>query len=187
MVTSNSNDQTARVIDFAATLPPALYWDANFIVNHAHKDARWHAECRMFGARLDASETISYVSTLALDESWFILLQLMIVEDYPDRAFWRVVNAQPEVIANYTDRLEKITDDIYNNRRVRVISVSSRTPHIALKEMHQFHLLPRDSMHLATMRQVKVRHMVTTDADFLPVRGITLYTCNPAVLQREQS
>ena len=186
MVTSNSSDQTARVIDFAAALPPTLYWDANFIINHAHQDARWHTECRAFGARLDASETISYVSTLALDESWFILLQLMIAEDYLDKTFWRVVNDHPEVIANYADRLEKITDDIYHNPRVRVISVGSRTPRAALREMRAFHLLPRDSMHLATMRQYHVRHMVTTDADFLPVRGITLYTCDPAVLQRKQ-
>jgi predicted nucleic acid-binding protein len=145
--------------------------------------SNWHTECVAFGARLDQSATISYVSTLALDEVWFSLLQLLIHDDYPDTSFWRIVNADPSIVANYVSQLERITNDIYNNPKVRVISIGSRVPRRALKHMHEYHLLPRDAMHLATMRQHKIKHLVTTDADFLPVEDISIYTCNPTLLR----
>ena len=179
---SNSKDQGVRVFNFASALPQTLYWDANFIVNSAHADARWHKECESFNARLLQSQTISYVSTLALDESWFTLLQFMINDDYPDKLFWRIVNDDPSVITDYVDRLEKITEDFYANPQIRVVSISSRAPRRALKNMREFHLLPRDAMHLAAMRQHKIEHIVTTDADFLSVSGISIFTCNPAIL-----
>jgi predicted nucleic acid-binding protein len=180
---NNSKDQVAKVIDFASALPPTLYWDANFIINSAHRDARWHKECAAFNARLEQSQTISYVSALALDESWFMLLQFMIADNYPDKSFWRVVNDDPSVIANYIDRLEKITSDIYANPNIRVVSIAPYTAPLALDHMRDFHLLPRDAMHLATMRQYKLRHVVTTDTDFLSVPNISIYTCNPTLLQ----
>ena len=182
MATNNSKDLGARVFDFASALPQTLYWDASFIVNSAHADARWHKECESFNAHLLQSQTISYVSTLALDESWFTLLQFMINDDYPDKSFWRVVNDDSSVIANYVDRLEKITEDFYANPQIRVVSIGSRAPRGALKNMREFDLLPRDAMHLAAMRQYKIEHIVTTDADFLPVSDISIFTCNPALL-----
>ncbi|MBI5652188.1 MAG: type II toxin-antitoxin system VapC family toxin [Chloroflexi bacterium] len=184
MATSNSNGQDAKVFDFTSALPFTIYWDANFILNSVYERGRWHAECVAFGTRLDQSETISYVSTLALDEVWFSLLQLLIHDDYPDTSFWRIVNADSSVIKNYINRLEQITNDIYNNPRVRVISVGSRAPLRALKHMREFYLLPRDALHLATMRQRKIKHLVTTDADFLPATGISIYTCNPKLFKR---
>ncbi len=182
MATSNSKDRRATALDFASRLPPTLYWDASFIIHVAHKDGHWHKECLAFGVRLNESETVSYVSTLALDEAWFNLLQMMIDDDYPDKRFWRVVNDDPAVVTNYIDRLETITNDIYANPRIRVVSVASRAARLALKNMREFHLLPRDAMHLAAMRQYRIEHIVTTDADFLPVSGISIFTCNPALL-----
>ncbi len=178
---NNLKARKTWVIDFNSALPATLYWDSSFIVNFAHADGQWHSACVEFGARLDNSRTLSYVSTLALDESWFVLLQLMIKDDYPDKSFWRIVNDNPRVILNYIERLEKITDDIYANSRVRVVSVGTHTPRLALNNMRDFFLLPRDALHLATMRQYKLTHLVTTDADFLAVPDISLYTCNPAL------
>jgi len=180
---NNSKARKTWVIDFNSALPTTLYWDSSFIINFAHADGQWHSECVAFGARLDDSETRSYVSTLALDESWFVLLQLMIKDDYPDKSFWRVVNENPRVIVNYIDRLEKISNDIYANPRVRVVTVGSSAPRLALNNMRDFYLLPRDALHLATMRQYKLAHLITTDADFLSARDLSIYTCNPALLQ----
>ncbi|MBI4673119.1 MAG: type II toxin-antitoxin system VapC family toxin [Chloroflexi bacterium] len=178
---NNSKAKNARVFDFVDPLPPALYWDSSFIINVAHADGRWHGDCVAFGERLERSDTFSYVSTLALDEAWFVLLQLMVEDDYKERSFWRIANNSPSVVAKYVGRLEKITNDIYAASRVRVVSVGSNTPRLALKNMRDFYLLPRDALHLATMRQYKLTHLVTTDADFLPVHDLSIYTCNPAL------
>ncbi len=182
MAMNKSNTKPARRGDFASALPATLYWDASFLVNAIYEHGTWHAECAAFAARLDQSETTSYVSTLTLDETWFVLLQLLIGAEHPNQTFWRVVNSDPAVVTKYVDRLETITNDIYANPRIRVVSVASRAPRLALKNMREFHLLPRDAMHLAAMRQYKIEHIVTTDADFLTVHDISIYTCNPALL-----
>ena len=179
---NKSNTKPARRGDFTSALPSTLYWDASFLVNAIYEHGTWHDECAAFAARLDQSETISYVSTLALDETWFVLLQLLIGGDHPGIPFWRVLNDDRSVISTYVDRLETITNDIYANPRIRVVSVAPRAARLALKNMREFHLLPRDAMHLAAMRQYKIEHIVTTDADFLPVNDISIFTCNPALL-----
>lgn len=178
---NNSNAQSPRILDFAAPLPPTLYWDASFLVHSIYPGGHWHSECAAFVTRLEESDTLSFISTLALDESWFALLQLQIAADHPDRPFWRVVNSNPKIVANYVTRLEQITNDIYNAPKIRVVTIGSRTPRLALNNMRDFYLLPRDALHLATMRQYKLTHLVTTDADFLPVQNIFIYTCNPAL------
>ncbi len=184
MATNNSKDRRATTFDFAAALSPTLYWDASFIINIAHEHGRWHKECLAFGVRLTQNDALSYVSTLALDEAWFNLLQMMIEDEHGIKSFWRVVNDHPEIIANYIDRLESMSNDIYNSPQVRVVSVGARTPRRALKNMREFFLLPRDALHLATMRQYKVKHIVTTDVDFAAIPDISIYTCNPTLLAR---
>lgn len=180
---NNSKTLSAQVIDFHAPLAPFLYWDANFIVNSIYPAGNWHAECAAFMTRLEESDTLSFVSTLALDEAWFTLLQLQIAADHPDRSFWRVVNSNPKIVAKYVNRLEQITNDIYNASKIRIVTVGTHTPRLALNNMRDFYLLPRDALHLATMRQYKLAHLITTDADFLPVRDLSIYTCNPTLLQ----
>ncbi len=184
MATSNLKDRGATVIDFAAPLPPALYWDATFIVNSISDRGTWHRECAEFMTRLENSDTISCVSTLALDEAWFVLLQKMIEADYPDSKFWNVVNQNRAMVSRYVERLEEITNKIYSSPRARVIAINTDAPRQALGHMRDFYLLPRDALHLAAMRQHKIAHIVTTDADFLPVPDISIFTCNPALLSR---
>ncbi|MCI0477707.1 MAG: hypothetical protein L0Y55_15800, partial [Anaerolineales bacterium] len=89
---NNSKNLGTQVIDFDAPLAPFLYWDASFVVNALYEKGKWHSACSAFMARLDQSAAISYVSTLALDEIWFVLLQLYIAADYPEKPFWRIVN-----------------------------------------------------------------------------------------------
>lgn len=63
-------------------LPPLPYRDASFIVNFVHAGGLYHRQTADFMARLDASDTISFFSTLTLDEVYFILLQVTIERDH---------------------------------------------------------------------------------------------------------
>jgi predicted nucleic acid-binding protein len=173
---------TATILDFFAPLPAALYWDASFIVSFSHADSPFYKECTAFVTRLRSTDTPCYVSALALDEVWFALLQLFILRDYAPRKFWKVYEQEPAVILPYLDRLEKITSEIYQEPQVRVLGVTSHSPIDALENMRQFHLLPRDAMHLAIMRQHQITAIVTLDADFQSVEGISIFTCNPNLL-----
>jgi hypothetical protein len=86
----------ALVFDFDAPLPRCLYWDASFLVHATYPGGRYYSMCYHFLERLsDANETLSYVSTLALDEAMFALLQLKVAGDYPDQGFWDVYRGRP--------------------------------------------------------------------------------------------
>jgi predicted nucleic acid-binding protein len=179
-----TNRLTATILDFNAPLPPTLYWDASFIVNFSHADSVFHADSVAFLARLKESTTFSFVSTLALDEAWFAILQAFVARDYAPRKFWKVYLENPEVILRYLDRLDALTTDIYNQPQIRVLGTTRHVPLDALKNMRQYFFLPRDAMHLAVMRQRRITNVVTTDADFQVVGGIAVFTCNPSLLGR---
>lgn len=170
------------ILDYNAPLPATIYWDASFIVNFSHADSAFHAESIAFLTRLKESATLSFVSTLALDEAWFAILQAFVSRDYAPRKFWKVYEQDPKIILPYLDRLDVLTNDLYDQPQIRVVGTHRRSPLDALKNMRQFYFLPRDAMHLAVMRQHKITSIVTTDADFQAVAGITVYTCNSSQL-----
>jgi predicted nucleic acid-binding protein len=135
-------------------------------------------------ARLDEAPTISYVSTLALDEACFVLLQVKIEEDHHPAKFWDVYNAIPEVIEQYADDLERVTDQIGTHPQVELIGTEPLSAFESLSFMRAFHFLPRDAYHLATMRYHRIDSLVTMDADFVIVPEIELFTCNPTLLEK---
>jgi predicted nucleic acid-binding protein len=93
-----------RISSFTDPLPSTLYWDASFVVNFAYEAARYFQQCAEFLTRLEDASVISYVSTLALDEACFVLLQLKVEEDREPTKFWNVYNADPSVIEPFLPR-----------------------------------------------------------------------------------
>jgi len=92
----------ALTFGFDAPLPKQLYWDASFLVHATYPAARYHRECSVFLEWLSNAEgTLSYVSTLALDEMVFALLQLKVGEEHPERGFWDVYRENPQAIQPY--------------------------------------------------------------------------------------
>jgi hypothetical protein len=88
---------SALVVDFDAPLPGRLYWDASFLVHATYPAGRYHRECYELLDRLsDADDTASYISTLALDEVVFALIQLKVVEEYSERGFWDIYRPRSE-------------------------------------------------------------------------------------------
>jgi len=147
----------ALVFDFDAPLPRRLYWDASFLVHATYPAGRYHRECYDFLDRLsDARETLSYVSTLALDEVVFTLIQLKVGEDYPERGFWDVYRENPQVIQPYLGELRALVDRLSIDPRIRIVGMEPEFIHVALDYMESYSLLPRDALHLTTMARYGV-------------------------------
>lgn len=109
----------ASILDFDAPLPRRLYWDASFLVHAVYPGGRYHQDCYTFLERLDvAGDTLSYVSSLALDEAVFTLLQLKLAEDESDRGFWDVYRENPQVIQPYLGELRELIDRLSNDPRI---------------------------------------------------------------------
>ena len=173
----------ASVFDFDAPLPRLLYWDASFLVFATHPAGRYHRACYAFLERLSAAQdSLSYVSTLALDETIFTLIQLKVAEDHPDRGFWDVYRENPLAIRPHLGELRTLVDRLAIDPRIRLVGTEPDDLSATLDYMDSYALLPRDAFHLTTMDRYGVDAIVTTDDDFLPVDGLRIYTCNPRVL-----
>ena len=175
----------ASVHSFNDPLPSRLYWDASFIVNFVYEAARYFEQCADFLGRLDEHATISYVSTLAMDEVCFVLLQLQIEEDHHPARFWDVYNANTSVIECYIDDLQELTEAIDAHPRIRLIGTEPIFAFESLSYMRKWCFLPRDAYHLAAMRYHDLDSIVTLDDDFVAIPDIEIFTCNPSILQRE--
>ncbi len=168
---------------FDAPLPRRLYWDASFLVHATYPAGRYHRECYGFLDRLsDAGDTVSYVSTLALDEVVFSLVRLKVVEDYPEQGFWDIYHENPQVTQPYLGELRAVVERLSNDWRIRIVGTVPESMLTALDYMEIYPLLPRDALHVATMAHYGVNSLVTTDDDFLPVDELRIYTCNPRIL-----
>jgi len=175
----------ALVFDFDAPLPRRLYWDASFLVHATYPAGRYHRECYEFLERLsDAGNTLSYVSTLVLDEVVFTLIQLKVAEDHPERGFWDIYRENPQVIQPYLGESSALVNRLSNDPRIQVVGTEPESISVALDYMGSYYLLPRDALHLTTMARHGMDSMVTTDDDFLPVDELRIYTCNPRILSQ---
>jgi predicted nucleic acid-binding protein len=177
----------ALTFDFDAPLPRRLYWDASFLVHATYPAGRYHRECYEFLDRLnDAGDTLSYVSTLTLDEVVFTLIQLKVAEDHPEQGFWDIYREYPQVIQPYLGELRALVDRLSSDARIQVVGTQPESMPSALDYMASYSLLPRDALHLATMARCGVDSIATTDSDFLPVDELRIYTCNPRILSPGQ-
>ncbi len=171
-----------RIYSFVDFVPSVLYWDASFIVNFAYPAAKYHLEAANFLSQLDDAHAVSYISTLTLDEVYFVLLQAKVSEAYPQVSFWRVYRANPAIIVPYLDELERLTEELYAHPRIRVVTANPILSFSALSNMRRYHLLPRDAYHLAIMRQNGIVHIATMNSDFLSVPDLIIHTCVPSIL-----
>jgi predicted nucleic acid-binding protein len=175
----------ALILDFDAPLPRLLYWDASFLVHATYPGGRYHRRCYAFLERLNgASNTLSYVSTLALDEAIFTLIRLKVAEDHPGRGFWDVYREDPQTIQPHLGELRALVDRMSIDPRIRFVGTEPGSVYVALDYMDTYALLPRDALHLSVMARCGANAIVTTDDDFLPMDGLNLFTCNPQILSK---
>ena len=179
---------SARIFALDAPLPRLLYWDASFLVHATYPAARYHADCYAFLESLgNSSDTLSYVSTLALDEVIFAILQLKVAEDHPDIGFWAVYRENAAIIRKYIEEIRALVERLWIDPRILVVGTEPETILVALEHMRAYSLLPRDAIHLSTMVRYGIDAIVTTDDDFAQVDNLNLFTCNPRILAQSET
>lgn len=179
---------SAQISDFYAPLPERLYWDASFLVHAVFPGGRYHRECYAFLDRLSSAETsntLCYVSSLTLDETFFALIRLKVIESSPNTSFWEAYNGDHRVILPHITDLEVLLERLMVDPRVRIAGTMEEDPLAMLDRMSQYAFLPRDAMHLAVMARLGIDSIATTDDDFAPVDGLSIITCNPRMLSRK--
>ncbi len=126
-----------------------IYLDANFFlfvvldVTHKGENARKIQDSITKGKQ-DAT-----TSALTLDEIMWVLIK-----------------------NNKKHLVRTIVEGIYSMPNLDVTSVSSTVPLVALEFVERYGLSPRDAFHVATMKESKIRRIVSDDDDFDEVEWI---------------
>lgn len=168
----------ANILKFDAALPEVIYWDSSFIVNFCVDGVKHHSACAGFVKRLGEGNILSIVSNLALDEVWYALLRVNLINDF-GQEWHKMLRKEPEIINKYVPILRRATADILMLSNVIVVEIPTEATLKALDFIERYHFLPRDAIHLSTALSLGVHNIVTTDPDFNRVDGINVYTCNP--------
>ncbi len=126
-----------------------MYLDANFFIIARGESGKKGDRARQITRQIVAGKK-AITSSLALDEVMCVYVKNKLQHEL--RAF---------------------IEEIYSIRNLEIKEVSPLIPLRALEFMEQCNLKPRDAFHVAIMEQFGVHDMVTDDADFDRVEGIT--------------
>jgi len=128
-----------------------LYLDANFFIFALLDRTDRGLKARIIQRKIaEGKMEAAVTSSLALDEVMWVLIK------------------------NKKDYLLRIAiEGIYSIPNIDVIGVSSTVPIIALDFFERYGLKPRDSFHLAIMKENGIDKIVTDDKDFDKVETIS--------------
>lgn len=157
-----------------------IYIDSAIFISHHSIDSADRKECTAFLNSVENGEINAATSSIAIDETVYILLKFKAAEILD------------------TDRHYKILDALRHDRKVFDEAWKTAQEHIdyvdALRKKNSLHiitqmadpievkdaarkyqLLPRDASHFGVMMNNQINHIATSDSDFERIEGITVW------------
>ena len=122
------------------------------------------------------------VSNLTLDENWYILLKLESERIYETPTFWDIYRQEPDRLRPFLKKLRDFTRKVGAAVPYYFGWNEAGSYDQALQIMEKHLLLPRDAYLWAIMQDQEISALATTDTDFTPIPGVTIYTCNGKML-----
>jgi hypothetical protein len=101
---------------------------------------KYHSACAGFVERLEEENILSIVSNLALDEVWYALLRVNLINDF-EREWHNKLRNEPEIINKYVPLLRRTTADILMLSNVIVVEIPTEATLKALDAIERYHLL----------------------------------------------
>ncbi len=101
---------------------------------------------------------------------------------YAPQTFWDVYREEPDRLKPILRKLREFTKRLEQLPHSSFIGTAAGSYETALKTMERNFLLPRDASHWSIMQDHEVAIIATTDADFMRIPDVTIYTCNEKIL-----
>ncbi|RLC74484.1 MAG: hypothetical protein DRI61_16520 [Chloroflexi bacterium] len=171
------------ILKLTDELPDRIYLDSSILINSIITTSKYYDECSRFIERISDMAIKCFISSLTFDEIWYILIK-SVVEDKTDKNFIENYRKRPSIINLAKDVVDRITLDIIMADNFIIIPVTLEVITMAREYIWKYSLLPRDAIHLSAMFSIGINTIATTDEDFKRVENITIYTCNPNLLER---
>jgi predicted nucleic acid-binding protein len=155
----------------------AIYLDTNVLVGLVDANSVYHPACAAFFQRaVDPDRPIQlYTATLTLDEVVFVLLQETVVRAPYSIARNRsqYLRDHPDVVRDLMLQLDPLAAAVCD--LVTLEPVTAADLNEMRQEMRASGILPRDAIHLAVMRRLRLTAIASDDEGFDNRQGIGLF------------
>jgi predicted nucleic acid-binding protein len=127
-------------------------------------------------ARIQAGELTAYTSVLTFDELAYRLLLALIRDRYDGSPLERLREQEEKLIAEFSPQLVPHLTRLQTFPNLFLVDVTAADLNAMNEAILQYHLRPRDALHLAAMLKCACFDLVSYDADFDRVPTIHRYT-----------
>ena len=136
-------------------------------------------------ARIQAGELLAYTSVLTFDELAYRLLLALIRDRYGGSPLERLRDREEEMIAEFYPRLAPHLTRLHNFPNLFLVEVTASDLEVMNDAILQYHLRPRDALHLAAMQACGCFDLVSQDADFDRVPMVRRYTLTAQIANNQ--
>ncbi len=149
-----------------------VYLDTNAFFFFFFENSEYSKSIRKIFDKIKSGEYKAITSCFTLEELAYVTLLRLIERKYnrhPKDALRENMNA----IAELLPEIEEMFIEIYSEENIEILPADKQDTWFMLEVMSEKHLPPRGSIHLKTMQDHGITHIVSTDSDFDRIGGIT--------------
>jgi predicted nucleic acid-binding protein len=154
----------------------AVFIDANILVYYFTPDPTFGHECQLLMDRISKYQDFTaYTSTHVLSEAAHRLMVLEAAQQFvwPLAGITRRLQRHPADVQKLT-RFRQAIDEV-PRLGIEVLPVDRHLPPLAVALSQLHGLLTNDALIVATMQDQAITHLISHDADFDRVPGLTRY------------
>jgi predicted nucleic acid-binding protein len=130
---------------------------------------------RLF-ARIEAGELLAYTSVLTFDELTYRMMLALIQDHYGSSPLEQLRREEAKMIGEFYPRLAPHLARLRAFPNLRLVDVTASDLGVMDDAILQYHLRPRDALHLAAMQKCGCFDLLSHDPDFDRVPMICRYT-----------
>lgn len=126
--------------------------------------------------RIEDGVLQAFTASLTFDELAYRLLLGLIRDKYSKSPLDRLRQAQTAMIDEFYALIEPQLSTLQHFPNFTIVPVTTVDLSAMHRNVRQFHLLPRDALHLSVMQRVGCTNLISEDSDFDEVNDIRRFT-----------
>ena len=149
-----------------------IYLDTNAFYFFFFNDKKITPNIKNILKRIHNGETTAVTSCLTLDELTYATL-MRLIEKETNNHPKNVLRKDCSILLKFTTKIQEMFQVIYSINNLEIVPADKNIVGSIPSIMEETLLLPRDCIHLRTMRDHNCKHILTTDTDFDKIPDIT--------------
>lgn len=148
-----------------------IYLDTSAFYFLFFEDAKYTKMMKKIFARINSGKEEAITSSLTLDEIAYIILMRLVERKYKKHPK-EILRERPKIILEFVEQIQNVFQTIFSIKNLEIVEVDRNIAGVVPLLMEEHSLLPRDCIHLETMRKFNIKKILTTDEDFDRIQDI---------------